>query len=252
MTAIVPLYHLADEPFASVICYPEAETVEMQSRIGELKSMGVEAVEFSGRFSAGEMSVLGKGRGGIVAAARAGSGRLALKMQRVDSDRESMEYEAEMLSIANMVGVGPRLAAATKHFLMMQLVDGHYLEEKLGACMDKTAARTILTDLLEQCWRLDGAGLDHGELIRGAKHILVDADGVPFIIDFDTASICRNASNVTSLCHFLFLGESRARTAIESIFGEHNSELIDALRIYRKNRDRQSFEGLLEQCFFCH
>ncbi len=61
----------------------------MQSRLEELRRLGVQAVEFSGKSSAFTLSVLGKGYVGVVAIAHVDSEKYALKMQRVDSDRES-------------------------------------------------------------------------------------------------------------------------------------------------------------------
>jgi putative serine/threonine protein kinase len=247
--AIISVDHLAEEPYASAICYPQATPDEMRSRMEELKMLGVEAVEFSGRILASSMNVLGKGHVGVVTAAHTQNGRLALKMLRADSGRESLEHEAPMLAKANTVGAGPRLAAATKHFLLMQLIDGGPLEEWLASDRDTADVRRVLTEILEQCWRLDGIGLDHGGLVRAPKHILVDSSGAPFLVDFETASVLRNASNVTSVCHFLFLGESDVRTKLTGLIGERDGpELTAALRNYRKSRTRQSFEELLELC----
>ena len=249
-SAIVPLDHLAEEPYFSVVCYPGASSAEMRSRMEELKFLKVEAIEFSGRSSAGAMSVLGKGHVGVVATAHAGGRRMALKMLRADSDYESLEHESDLLERANSVGVGPKLEAATDHFLLMQLIEGGPLEDVLAAHGDKPTVRKVLTDILEQCWRLDGIGLDHGELFRASKHIMVDGACVPFVVDFDSASVWRNASNVTSVCHFLFFGDNDARRTVEGIIGGRDRDgFVHALRTYRKNRTRRSFEDLLEQCF---
>ncbi|MCL2475803.1 RIO1 family regulatory kinase/ATPase [Candidatus Bathycorpusculum sp.] len=249
-SALVPINHLVEEPYASVVCYPRATPEEMQPRMEELKMLGVEAVEFSGKSSAFTLSVLGKGYVGIVIVAHAQGKKLALKMQRVDSERESLEHEAELLVKANTVGAGPQFVATTKHFLLMELIDGYLLEEWLTTThRSKSAVQTIVKEILEQCWRLDEIGLDHGELSKAPKHLLVNKTNTPFIVDFETASTQRNASNVTSVCQFLFQGQSEVCKTIASIIGKRDKpELLEALRNYRKNRNRQSFETLLKHC----
>ncbi|MCL5877106.1 MAG: serine/threonine protein kinase [Candidatus Bathyarchaeota archaeon] len=248
-STIIPLSQIKEEPYASVVCYPRASPSEIQVRIEEMQKLGVEALEFSGKASAFTLSVLGKGYVGIVVVARVGNERLALKMQRVDSDRESLEREAELLSKANSVGVGPKFRAVTKHFLLMQLVNGDLLEVWLQTHKDKAVVRKILTDILEQCWRLDEISLDHGELSKAPKHLLVDGTDKPFIVDFETASTQRNASNVTSVCQYLFQGNSDVCKAIAQIIGDRNrAELVAALRKYRKERNRRNFEDLLQRC----
>lgn len=243
------IQQLSDEPFASVVCYPRAISVEMQVRINELEELGVEAVEFSGKTSAHALQVLGKGYVGIVVVAQIGGERLALKMLRIDSGRPSLEREAELLRRANAVGVGPKFVAVTGHFLLMELVDGGSLEEWLTLHRSSTEVRRLVAEVLEQCWRLDAIGLDHGEISKAPKHILVSKQDKPFIVDFETASTTRNASNVTSVCQFLFQGNSEVCRSIAQVLGPRNrEELVAALRRYRKERTRENFESLLRLC----
>ena len=247
--ATVPIVDLIVEPYASIVCYPRSNKAELQERLAELRQLGVETVEFAGNARAFSIPVLGKGYVGIVAVAHVGGKKFALKMQRVDSDRESLLAEAELLKLANSVGVGPKFFAATKNFLLMELVDGGLLEEWLQTHTEKTEVKSVVADILEQCWRLDTICLDHGELSKAPKHLLLNAAGKPFIVDFETASTVRNASNVTSVCQFLFMGHSEACVAIAQALGERDrTELVEALRKFRKNRDRSSFDELVRLC----
>jgi putative serine/threonine protein kinase len=91
--------------------------------------------------------------------------------------------------------------------------------------------------------------LDHGELSKAPKHLLVDKADRAFIVDFETASVKRRVANVTAVCQYLFAGNSSASKILTEIFGEKNRlDLIDVLKAYKKNRTRQNFEGLLEFC----
>ena len=246
--ATVPLPELTAEPYASVVCYPRATPAEMQRRLEELGQLGVEAIEFSGKTSAHALQVLGKGYVGIVVVAHVGSDRLALKMLRVDSGRAGLEREAELLRMANSVAVGPKFVAATKHFLLMEVIEGDSLEHWLYAHQSPGEVRKLVGDVLEQCWRLDVMGLDHGELSKAHKHILVSKQDKPFIVDFETASTNRNASNVTSVCQFLFQSNGEVCRAVVQVLGTRSENLIAALRKYRKERNRENFEALLRLC----
>jgi putative serine/threonine protein kinase len=247
--AMVTVSELGQDPYASVVCYPRSNLSEMQTRILELQELGVDTIEFSGKSSAHTLEVLGKGYVGIVVVAYVGGERFALKMQRIDSDRENFEREAQLLIKANRVNVGPKFVAVTKHFLLMQLIDGDLLEEWLEHQTDKADVRRKVEEILEQCWRLDEISLDHGEISKAPKHLLLDSSGKPYIVDFETASTTRNASNVTSVCQFLFQGNSEACRAIAKALGKRDKvNLVDALRRYRKKRDRASFEELLKLC----
>jgi putative serine/threonine protein kinase len=133
--------------------------------------------------------------------------------------------------------------------MVSQLIDGDLLEDWLVTGREKELIRKVLVDILEQCWRLDEACLDHGEISKATKHLLVDKENRPFIVDFETASIVRRVINVTSVCQFLFMGNSRAAKMLGEVFGvKEKSELIAALRNFKKNENRENFEGLLEMC----
>ncbi len=247
----VPVDQLNQEPFASVMCFPKPSEAELQSRIEELRSHGVTALEFSGAASLFGVAVpvLGKGFVGIVVVAHLNEKRVAVKIRRADADRADLLHEAHMLSVANSADVAPKLIAASKNFLLMHLIDGDLLPNWLKTNKDKAAVKLVLGQVLEQCFRLDHAGLDHGELSKAPKHLLVDKAGKVFIVDFETASIERRTANVTAVCQYLFAGNSSASKILAEIFGERNRlEMIGALKAYKKNRTREHFVGLLEFC----
>ena len=249
-TAVIVLTEKLDaEPYASVLCYPRASEAELESRLEELRGHGVTAVEFVGGASAFNVPVLGKGFVGIVVTAHAGGERVALKIRRVDADRAGLEHEAQMLAKANSVQVGPKLIGVSKNFLLMQLVEGWLLPEWLSEHKEKRLVRCVLNDVLEQCWRLDSVGLDHGELSKAPKHIIIDKQQTPFLVDFETASVDRKPANVTSVCQFLFTSHGAVAKAVAEVFGEVNrEEAIGVLRRYKNERSRENFNRVLRVC----
>lgn len=241
---------LTQEPYASILCYPHSKPKEIMNRICELSELGVEAVEFVGDGSASNVPVLGKGYVGIVVTAYLMNKKYALKMRRLDADRVSLDHEAVMLQKANSVNVGPKFVAVSKNFMLSQLVNGlllvNWLEKHRA---DKSLVSKILLIILEQCWRLDEIGLDHGELSKAPRHLLVDKSDTPFIVDFETASVTRKASNVTSVCQYLFAGNSQVPKILAEINSEKDlSVIISVLRDYKKNRTRENFERILKVC----
>ncbi|HMK95690.1 MAG TPA: hypothetical protein VK536_09875 [Candidatus Limnocylindrales bacterium] len=248
---IIPVDQLIQKPYASVVCFPNPSETELQIRLEELRSLGVSALEFSGTASlfGVKVPVLGKGFVGVVVVGHLNGQRVAVKIRRVDADRADLLHEARMMSVANSINVAPRLTGASKNFLITQLIDGELLPNWLKTNKDAAAVKRVLGEVLEQCFSLDQAGLDHGELSEAPKHLLVDKAQKPFIVDFETASVERKAANVTAVCQYLFAGNSSAAKTLAEILGERNKlKLIDALKAYKKNKTRRSLEGLLEVC----
>jgi putative serine/threonine protein kinase len=247
---VVSLKALREKKHCKILGYPRCEQKELERRLKELESLGVQALEFTGEKKVFDVPVLGKGCVGIVVVAYTKSGRAALKIRRVDADRKGMLHEGEMLKRANAIDVGPKLFKISENFLLMELIEGNHFPEwieSLGEREGQSHVRLVLKDVLEQCYRLDETGLDHGELSNAPKHIIVDADDRPFLVDFETASINRRVSNVTSLCQYLFLGSQIADKVKEKLGKVDEKQLITALRTYKRERTKENFEKLVEK-----
>jgi putative serine/threonine protein kinase len=245
---VVSLKALRRRKHRKILCYPRCEQEELERRLKELERLGVKALEFTGEKRVFDVPVLGKGCVGIVVVAYTPSGRAGLKIRRVDADRKGMFHEGEMLKRANANDVGPKLLEISENFLLMELIEGSHFPEWLESLEEEVQSRVrlILKDVLEQCYKLDMAGLDHGELSNAPKHILVDADDRPYLLDFETASINRRVSNVTSVCQYLLLGSQIAEKVKEKLGKVDKKELITALRAYKWERTKENFEKLVK------
>jgi len=247
----IPLKRLQEKKYSQVLCYPKHDLKELKRRLKELKKLGVKAVEFTGEKMAFDVPVLGKGCVGIVVAAYRDAEKVALKIRRVDADRAGMQREAEMLRRANGLNVGPTLLNATENFLLMEFIEGTLLPQWVEALKGRGTRfriRRVLRAVLEQCWRLDEAGLDHGELSRAPKHIIIDESDRSHLVDFETASVNRRVSNVTSICQYLFIGSQVAKMVKRKVGGVDRKELINALRKYKQDQNRKGFEKILRVC----
>lgn len=190
-------------------------------------------------------------------------GVIALKMMRQDSGRASMEHEADMLAAANRVGVGPRLMAYSRNLLAMELIDGIHLIEVIRGLEEMTTHHStfggigyyrsmdkgdihaihikhVLHDILEQCFILDMVGLDHGELSNMSRHVMIG--NRVCIIDFESSSMKRRVSNVTSATSYLLFGRG---SVLAMSLQAKRDEILDALRRYRLDMSRERFHELL-------
>ena len=249
MGKVVSLKGLYEKKHSKVLCYPRYEQKELEKRLNELEKIGVQALEFVGEKSIFDVPVLGKGCVGIVVVAHTNVGRAALKIRRIDADRKGMFHEGEMLKKANSINVGPKLFEISENFLLMELIEGtHFPEwlEQLEGIETNACIRPVLENVLEQCYRLDESGLDHGELSKAPKHIIVDTNAIPYLVDFETSSINRRVSNVTSICQYFFLGKQIADNIKKKLGKVDEKKLIIRLRTYKQERSRENFEKILE------
>ncbi len=125
-----------------------------------------------------------------------------------------------MLKLANTINIGPKLIYASKDIIVMEYIDGIHIKDLLNKGCD---IKHIIKEVLWQCFILDLIGLDHGELYRMDKHVIVNNNIK--IIDFDSASINRNVKNVTSATQY-FLINAKLNIDKEGLF--------NALRDYKR------------------
>lgn len=214
----------------------------------ELEKLGIDTMIFKGEKQVHGIPVLGKGCVGIVALARLNHKRVALKIRRTDADRSRMQREARLLKKANSVRVGPKLLATTKNFLTMQFIEGDLLPKWLQRQPKKTQIRKVLCEIMEHCYQLDKISLDHGELSHAPKHIIISKTDKPSIVDFESSSLNRRPSNVTSICQFLFIGSETARSIAERLGEKDRTTIVMALRHYKTKRTHENFERILVSC----
>ena len=211
-----------------------------------MTQLGIKNVEFHGSRTVNGVKVLGKGCVGIVVLTHTNAGKVALKIRRLDADRDDMSLEGEMLKIANQLMIGPKLLGLSDNFLLMEYIEGSLLPAWISKnSKRKKIIKQVLKDLLFDCFKLDTRKLDHGELSSASKHVIVKSNDVPVIVDFESSSFNRKPKNVQCMCQYLFLS-SRISEVVNRIFEvkEINS-LIKALKIFKKNQNRENFSRIL-------
>ena len=245
--SFISVEKFAAEPHSGIVGYPRATSRQMGSRIAELGRLGISSIALTGPTSIGSLSVLGKGYVGVVVLARRKNKSVALKIRRTDSPRKSMAGESALLGRANSVGVGPKVIDHSRNFLVMEYLPGAKFPDwvaSLGGPGSAKRLRSAIRDVLSDCHRLDLLGLDHGELSNISKHVIVGEGGAS-LIDFESASTERRASNVTSVAQAFFVGTAVSRGVRRICKVPPKEEAIAALREYKHDRSEEGFGRLL-------
>ena len=238
----VDVDQLSGEPYRTVLGYPRANGDAIESRLDELYQIGVRSLQFDGGMSIGRLRILGKGHVGLVVRADTVRGAAALKIRRTDSPHPDMALEAALTRKANTAGVGPHLYGYTDNFILMELLVGKTIRDWIGVCKDDKALGRVIRTVLEGCWRLDCAGLDHGEIYNMSRHVIVGERIT--IIDFDSASMRRRTANVTSAVQGICVGMAREVGCLIDI--PPKNTMVETLGRYKRLRTRASFDYLLD------
>jgi putative serine/threonine protein kinase len=247
MRQFFPVDILAEQSHSIILGYPKATKRQIKSRLKELKKLRVTAISFQGPLIIGKIAVLGKGYTGVVVLAKMGSKKVALKIRRVDSPRQSMQKETTLLEAANKARVGPKIIRSSDDFIVMEYLDGEKIYEWIDMLGGKGSAaklKAVIKKVLSDCYRLDELGLDHGELSNITKHVIIGKKIT--IIDFESSSLERKVSNVTSATQAILIGSGIAKKVQRIYCVPPKQEIIDVLRRYKNERTRQNFDRILE------
>ena len=246
--SFISIKKFTEEPYSKILGYPNATSRQIKSRINELEKLKIKSICLTGPTTIGNLEILGKGYVGLVVLVKRGNKEVALKIRRTDSQRENMKNESILLKLVNSVSVGPKMIDVSKNFLVMEYIEGKkfsdWIEMLKGSGSAKQLKSTI-RNVLEDCYRLDQIGFDHGELSNISKHVIVGKNKVA-LIDFESSSTKRRPSNVTSITQAFFIGSGIAKHAQKIYKNSSKEKIIFALKSYKQEKTRDNFEKLLK------
>ena len=245
--SFLKINEITEPPHSNIWVYPRGTKAQIKSRIKELESLGVESVSFQGELKIDTINVLGKGYVGIVVLCKIGKKKVAVKIRRIDSQRKNLKKEAEFLTITNQINVGPKLLGFSKNFLVIEYLDGEKIGKwvnKLKEKLDVIQLKNIIKKTLTDCYKLDKIGLDHGELSNITKHVIVGKKIT--ILDFESSSVDRRVSNVTSATQAFYIGSGISKIVNPLCKPSRKSKIISVLRKYKTDQTKENFLDLLK------
>ncbi|HJO32084.1 MAG TPA: RIO1 family regulatory kinase/ATPase [Nitrosopumilus sp.] len=246
--SFISIKKFSEEPYSLILGYPKATNRQIKSRINELEKLKIKSILLTGPTTLGKLAILGKGYVGVVVLAKKGNKQVALKIRRTDSQRKDMKNESILLKLVNSVDVGPKMFAVSKNFLVMEYIEGEKISDWVdllkGVGSTKKLKSTI-KKILQDCYKLDRLGFDHGELSNVSKHVIVGKTKST-LIDFESSSTKRRPSNVTSITQAFFIGSGIARKTQKIYKNPPKEKIIGALKQYKQKKTQESFEQLLK------
>jgi len=246
--SFISIKKFSEKPYAGILGYPKATNHQIKLRINELEKLKIKSISLVGPTTIGKLAILGKGYVGVVVLAKKGNKQVALKIRRIDSQRKEMKSEAILLKLANSVNVGPKLFDSSKNFLIMEYVEGEKISEWINTIKGSGSVKKlklIIKQVLEDCYKLDQIGFDHGELSNISKHVIVGKTN-SILIDFESSSTKRKPSNVTSVTQAIFIGSGISKKTQKIYKNPSKEKIINVLKQYKQEKTQENFENLLK------
>ena len=246
--SFISIKKFTDEPYSKILGYPKVTSRQITSRIKELEKLKIKSISLIGPTTLGKLAILGKGYVGVVVLAKKGNKQVALKIRRTDSQRKDMKNESVLLKLVNTIDVGPKIFDNSKNFLVMEYLEGEKISDwvdSLKGVGSTKKFKSTVKKILEDCYRLDKLGFDHGELSNISKHVII-GEMKSTLIDFESSSTKRIPSNVTSITQAFFIGSGIAKKAQKIYKNPSKEKIIEALKRYKNEKTTENFEKLLK------
>jgi putative serine/threonine protein kinase len=231
--------------FRDILTYPKFEEEIYKTRLRELIDLGVGFITSGGATRVRNTNIIGKGSVGLVIKAKRGRRTLALKIRRVDANRNNMYEEVFLHSAANSIGIGPIIIDYSENFILMEFINGFKIIDLYKKNLKPSKLRKLMVTLLEQCFRMDQIGLDHGQLSNLNNHVIVSRN-IPVIIDFETSSMKRKSNNVTSAVQSLLMSGQFSNKLTRLNNAYDTKVIIRLLKEYKEIKSRDRFEKITE------
>jgi len=226
---------LADDFIEFTLCFPLRKCSELYSRITMLIESGfTHLIEYGSEIQGHR--IIGKGFASInILALNKQYGLGLLKLRRMDSRRQTLEYEGFVLDFLEKTGYVPKLYSFNREYVFREYLAecrdfvNYFVETIENGRVEESVS--VVKKLLYALYFLDKLGVDHGELNRPFKHIYwCGVNGVK-IIDWESSSFSRKPHNLTSFVSFL-LYRVRSRVVANTIEPVRGS-ILELLKKYK-------------------
>jgi release factor glutamine methyltransferase len=165
--------------------------------------------------------------------------KVGIKVKRKESSAiERMRNEANWLKILNKKNIGPRFLFSGEDYLVYEFVEGGFILDWIKK-NDKKDIQKVLIAVLKQCFELDQLGVNKEEMHHPLKHIIVDKNNHPVLLDFERCSRSGKVKNVTQFVEFI----CRMREELKDFKIDVN-QFRTLAKEYKSSLDPQIFKSL--------
>jgi release factor glutamine methyltransferase len=167
--------------------------------------------------------------------------KVAIKTEREDSEAtERIRNEIFWVKKLKKQGIGPRILFSGDSFFVYVFVDGLFILDWIQN-KSKREIKKVLLNILEQCYVLDTLGMNKQEMHHPFKHIIIDKDNHPTLIDFERAYTTKKPHNVTQFIECICRMEQELK---KHSFSITIAELRNQAKQYKRSYVRDDFKQL--------
>jgi len=171
----------------------------------KLENKGIEDIQYFAHGKRGNIftGILDRGKLVKTHFAKKNIIKVAIKAKREESKAvERIGNEVKWLKVLNKRGIGVELLFYSPDFMVYEFVEGEFILDFIKG-NNKESIKIVLIEILEQCFTLDKLEINKEEMHHPLKHIVIDKNNHPTLLDFERSHKAKNTHNVTQFIEFI-------------------------------------------------
>ena len=193
-----------------------------------------------------DIKFFAKGKRGIVYKADYLEKKVAIKVESPMSKAVArIKNEINMLKELNRYGIGPEFYFSDTTWFVMDFIEGERIIDFLKNASARHARQAVI-NVLKQLFELDYLGINKEELNHPYKHIIIDRNLHPVLIDFERAKKTINPKNISQFVQFLISKKINLILDEKRIY-INKRKMLEIVNSYKKNLDKEHFQSIIDE-----
>lgn len=219
--------------------------IRKKNLLKEWESRGIEHICY---FTKGHRGILFKGKWN--------NKKVVIKAQNPASKAVGrIQNEAFWIKRLNKKGIGPKLCFSTKDYFVYRYIPGlfilDYLKKMKKNKKTEKMIKRIIKNIFHQIYILDSMYIDKEEMHHPLKHIIINPQNKPVMVDFERCHNVKKPKNITQFCQFL---RSRAvRNILKNIgvwydrgIGYNPRRLMELAKEYKHRPGQENLDKIMD------
>jgi len=186
-----------------------------------------------------------KGKRGFVFIGYYKGKKVAIKVKNPESKAIlRINNEIKYLKLLNKKNIGPKLLFYDEYYIVYEFINGNFIIDYLKN-NKKENIEKIIKKLMNQMFIIDKLKINKEEMSHPQKHIIINKNNNPVLIDFERSRYRIKPSNVTQFTDFL-ISKNTLTILKKNKIRINKNKIINAAKIYKNQQNNKNFNYILK------
>lgn len=188
-----------------------------------------------------------RGHRGIIYTGELRNKKIAVKVERKDTAaKDRIKNEVKWLKILNKKNTGPKLIYNKYNknkFFIYNFIEGEFILDNFLKNNKKNIVK-IIKNVFNQLYVMDKLKVNKEEMHHPVKHIIINKNNKPTLVDFERCHKTKKPKNVTQFCQFI-ISNNVINILKNKNIKINKNKIINNAKIYKKDINKNNLNRIL-------